>query len=159
MTRSDTASPGADPGPSHRSFHLTRPATAAGPEPVCPGLVLPERDVRAIAAAAAREDVTLGGCFSARPAGLQLWSGPWDGPLGGLGGAQHLGSMDWSYDTPVRQYVTFYRLLVTPQGLRAGETPDSILSRALGLAGLARPDGARSVVSPPRDAARLRPRP
>ena len=145
---------GIDDKPTHRSFRLTRPTRDLRTQQVAPTLVLPERDVRVIATAAARQDVSRGGCYSAGPAGIQIWSGPWDGPLGGRGDAVHLGSVDWSFDTPVMQYATVYRVLVTAKGLERGESTESVLARALALAGLSTP-GARSsagsAVPPPRD--------
>ncbi|MDX6230434.1 MAG: hypothetical protein QOI76_3824, partial [Frankiales bacterium] len=69
---------------------------------VRPALVLHEREARKLLETASRYDVSSGGCFSAGPAGIQVWTGPWDGPNGGHGDAVHLGSVDWSYDTPVR---------------------------------------------------------
>ena len=127
----------AEPRPVHRSFRLTRPGQDVALEShVRPALVLPEREGRALLLAAQREDVSRGGCYSAGPAGVQVWSGPWEGPGGSRGEALHLGSVDWSYDTPVRHYITVYRVLVTTPGVHAGETTHSLLSRVLGLAGL-----------------------
>lgn len=127
----------AEPRPVHRSFRLTWPGQAVALEShVRPALVLPEREGRALLLAAQREDVSRGGCYSAGPAGVQVWSGPWEGPGGSRGEALHLGSVDWSYDTPVRHYITVYRVLVTTPGVQAGETTHSLLSRVLGLAGL-----------------------
>lgn len=139
--------------PVHRSFRLTRPTRGPENQQVSPALVLPERDIRAIAAAAAHEDVAQGGCYSAGPAGIQIWSTSWDGALGGRGASVHLGSVDWSYDTPVTQYATIYRVLVTREGLEAGETTTSILNRALQLGGLTTPtmNEGRQQVPPPRD--------
>ncbi|MCW2600974.1 MAG: hypothetical protein JWM02_2803 [Frankiales bacterium] len=139
--------------PVHRSFRLTRPGLAVALESqVRPALVLPEREGRALLLAAQREDVSRGGCFSAGPAGVQVWSGPWEGTGGSRGEAMHIGSVDWSYDTPVRHYITVYRVLVTAQGAETGETTHSLLSRVLGLAGL---DAAGEVLAlpktPPRD--------
>ncbi len=141
------------PRPIHRSFRLTRPGVNVSVESqVRPALVLPDREGRALLAAATREDVSRGGCYSAGPAGVQVWSGPWEGLGGSRGDAVHLGSVDWSYDTPVRHYITVYRVLVTTDGVRAGETSHSLLGRVLGLAGL---DAEGSVlalpVPPPRD--------
>jgi hypothetical protein len=143
----------AQPKPVHRSFRLTRPGSVIALESqIRPALVLPEREERALLLAAQREDVSRRGCFSAGPAGVQLWSGPWEGLGGSRGDAKHLGSVDWSYDTPVRHYITVYRVLVTSEGIAAGETAHAVLSRVLGLAGL---DAAGEVlgmpVPPPRD--------
>lgn len=143
-----------EPEIKHRSFRLTRP-TPASPSiatQVRPAIVLPDREARALLAAAERQDVSRGGCFSAGPAGIQVWSGPWNGLLGRHGDAQHLGSVDWSYDTPTRHYITVYRVLVTTQGNSAGETPQSLLDRVLALAGVEAPRDALSLpVPPPRD--------
>ncbi|MGZ6793170.1 MAG: hypothetical protein ACXVGH_12775 [Mycobacteriales bacterium] len=143
----------AQPKPVHRSFRLTRPGAAIALESqVRPALVLPEREGRELLVAAQREDVSRGGCYSAGPAGVQVWSGPWEGAGGSRGEAAHLGSVDWSYDTPVRHYITVYRVMVTAAGVEAGETTHSLLTRVLGLAGL---DASGAVlkmpVPPPRD--------
>ena len=102
---------------------------------VRPSLVLDERVARELLHEADRLDVSRGGRFSAGPAGVQVWSGPWDGPLGGKGNAVHLGSVDWTYDTPSRGYVTIYRSMVTQAGLEKRETTESILTKVLDLAG------------------------
>lgn len=143
--------------PVHRSFRLTRPGTNTSSMPsvatqVRPAIVLPDREARALLAAAGREDVSCGGCFSAGPAGIQVWSGPWNGQLGRHGDSQHLGSVDWSYDTPTRHYITVYRVLVTTAGNSAGQTPQSLLDRVLALAGVQAPQDALGMaVPPPRD--------
>ena len=143
-----------EPTPVHRSFRLTRPGSSAPTiaTQVRPAITLPDREARALLAAAGREDVSRGGCFSAGPAGVQVWSGPWNGLLGRHGSAQHLGSVDWSYDTPVRHYITIYRVMVTAQGHAAGQTPQSLLDQVLALAGIVAPQDALQLpVPPPRD--------
>jgi hypothetical protein len=114
--------------------------------------VVAERASRELLEAAARHDVGIGGRFSAGPAGIQLWDGPWNGPNGSHGSARHLGSVDWSYDTPAKHYVTIYRVMVTQAGVETGETTLSILSGVLALGGLP-VDGARITLPapPPRD--------
>jgi hypothetical protein len=111
-------------------------APAAVTSHVRPALVLTERQARALLGSAERQDVGRGGCFAAGPAGVQVWSGPFDGIGGSKGGAVHLGSVDWTYDTPIRHWVMIYRAMVTEAGVRRGETTDSVLARVLGLAGL-----------------------
>ena len=91
---------------SHRSFRMTRPSAPSSASQIRPAIVLPDREARTLLAAAEREDVSRGGCFSAGPAGVQVWSGPWDGVGGSHGTSEHLGSVDWSYDTPSRHYIT-----------------------------------------------------
>lgn len=113
-----------------------------------PALVLPERETRGLLQEAHRQDVSAGGCFSAGPAGIQVWSQPFDGDAGAHGNARHLGSVDWSYDTPVRHYATVYRAMVTSSGVAAGESTASILARVLALTGLSL-DGDRIALAAP----------
>jgi hypothetical protein len=141
------------PKPVHKSFRLTRPGTGhAVSSQIRPALVLPEREARHLLSAATREDVSSGGVFSAGPAGIQLWSGAWDGPGGSHGSAQHLGSVDWSYDTPARHYITVYRVLVTAAGAEAGLTTEAVLTRVMALGGLTAEGATLTMaVPPPRD--------
>lgn len=116
---------------------------------VRPALVLAEREARSLSEAATREDVGRGGVFATTPACIQVWDRPWDSP-DAPGSAIHLGSVDWSYDTPVKHYVTIYRAMVTEQGVAAGASTLSILAQVLGLTGVP-VDGARvTMPAPPR---------
>lgn len=117
---------------------------------VRPAIVLPERETRQLLEAAARLDVGRRGCFSAGPAGIQLWSGPFDGPSGTHGTARHLGAVNWSYDTPVRHYATIYRAMVTAHGVAAGETTASVLARVLALTGVPLDSGRVQLPEPPQ---------
>jgi hypothetical protein len=140
------------PKPVHKSFRLTRPGHLAVQSQIRPALVLPEREARHLLAAATREDVSRGGVFSAGPAGIQLWSGEWDGPGGSHGTAIHLGSVDWSYDTPARHYITVYRVLVTAAGADMELNTESVLARVMALGGLTTEGATLSMaVPPPRD--------
>lgn len=109
---------------------------------VRPSLVLPESQARALLEAATNADVSRGGRFSAGPAGVQLWSGPFDGPSGSRGSAVHLGSVDWTYHTPAQHYATIYRAFVTAEGLAVGLSPELVLAAVLGLAAV-EVDGTR----------------
>jgi len=125
---------------------------------VRPALVLAERESRALLAAARDHDVLVGGRFSAGPAGIQFWDRPWAAP-DHIGDAQHLGSVDWSYDTPVKHYVTIYRSIVTDAGVASGQSPLSILQTVLGLCGLDLDGDRLSLPTPPaRDPFRRGPR-
>jgi hypothetical protein len=112
---------------------VARPALTSQ---VRPALVLPELQARALLDAAAREDVSSHGGFSAGPAGIQVWSGPFDGPEGRRGTAVHLGSIDWTYDTPAKHWALIYRAMVTQEGIERGESTLSVLTRVLSLTGL-----------------------
>ncbi|MGH8970075.1 MAG: hypothetical protein ACRDV1_09030 [Actinomycetes bacterium] len=115
---------------------------------VRPALVLAERESRELLASATRNDVGTGGPYAAGPAGIQVWDGPFNGPSGTHGTAKHLGSVDWSYDTPAKHYVTIYRVMVTQAGIDAGETTLTILSKILSLGGLPA-DGSRITIPVP----------
>ena len=114
-----------------------------------PALVLAERETRELLAAANRDDVSHGGPFAAGPAGIQVWDGPFNGPNGTHGTARHLGSVDWSYDTPTKHYVTIYRAMVTQAGVDEGLSPLTILSQVLTLGGIAADGGRVSLPAPP----------
>ena len=114
-----------------------------------PALVLSEDDTRALVAAADQQGVHGAGCFLAGPIGIQLWSGPFDGPDRTPGTAQHLGTVDWSYDTPVKHYATIYRAMVTAAGVAAGETTTSVLARVLSLTGLPVEGSRLTLAQPP----------
>ena len=116
---------------------------------VRPALVLAERETRELLASAGRLDVGLDGRFSAGPAGIQVWDRPFDGPAGTHGSAVHLGSVDWSYDTPAKHYATIYRVMVTQGGVDAGETTLSILGTVLSLTGLSADGNRITLPAPP----------
>jgi hypothetical protein len=135
-----------------------RPFTApALSSQVRPAIVLPEQETRALLHAAALRDLSRGGCFSAGPAGIQLWRPAPAGPDGTSPPALHLGSVDWSYDTPVRHYATIYRSMVTAAGVAAGETTASVLARVLALTGVPLDSARVELPAPPsRDPFRAR---
>lgn len=134
--------------PTALALNATAVAVPALSSHVRPALVLQEREARLLLDAARHYDVARSGRFSAGPAGIQVWSGVWDGVGGGHGSAQHLGSVDWSYDTPVKHYCTIYRAMVTQAGVAAGESTTSILARVLALTGLPL-DGSRLTLAQP----------
>jgi hypothetical protein len=122
-----------------------------------PAIVLSDADTRRLMEAADRSGVRAGGSFFAGPIGIQLWSGPFDGPDGTPGTSQHLGTVDWSYDTPVKHYATIYRAIVTSAGVAAGETTASVLARVLALCGISAAGERVTVpIPPPRDPFRRR---
>ena len=133
----------------HRSFRLTRPGPSTASE-VRDDVLVPAERARALLAVAASKDVASGGIYSPGPAGVQVWSGPWNSPTGGPGTAEHLGSVDWSWDTPTG-YVTVYRVMLTAAGAAAGLTTDAVLRRVLGLAGVEVETQAAVRVPLPRD--------
>jgi hypothetical protein len=137
-------------GPSLTGLKLKAHAIAvpALSSHVRPALVLAERESRQLTDAAKLQDVVHGGRFSAGPACIQVWDHPWDGADGDPGTAMHLGSVDWSYDTPVRHYVTIYRAMVTASGVERGESTLTVLQAVMGLTGID-VDGARITMPAP----------
>jgi hypothetical protein len=122
-----------------------------------PALVLQEDETRRMMDAANQQGVRAGGIFLATPLGIQVWSAPFDGAEGTHGNALHLGSVDWTFDTPVSHYATVYRAMVTKEGVDAGESTASILARAFALCGLHVASERVSVaIPPPRDPFRRR---
>ena len=86
-----------------------------------------------------------------RMIGIQVWDRAWessDAP----GTAVQLGSVDWSYDSPVKHYVTIYRAMVTAAGVERGVSTETVLKAVLDLTGIPL-DGARitMAIPPPRD--------
>jgi hypothetical protein len=122
--------------------------------------VFPEEQASRLLRAAERQDVASGGVFSAGPAGVQVWSGPWNGEGGTRGTSVHLGSVDWAYNTPARYYITLYRCFVTAEGKARGLDVEDVLKRVLNLVGLP-VDGVRANLQdlPPAEPWRTAPRP
>jgi hypothetical protein len=123
-------------------------ATPALSSHVRPALVLAERESRTLLDSAKQQDVTSGGRFSASPACIQVWDGPWEFDSE-PGSAIHLGSVDWSYDTPVRHYLTIYRVMVTSGGVQAGESTLTVLQHVMRLPGIDVEDARLTMASPP----------
>lgn len=122
-----------------------------------PALVLQEDATRQLMEAANRQGVRTGGVYLVTPLGIQVWDAPFNGSDNSHGTARHLGSLDWTFDTPVKHYATVYRSMVTQEGLDAGETTASILARVLALGGLQVASERVAVpIPPPRDPFRKR---
>src|SRR4051812_12222051 len=134
--------------PVHLRLNTDAVVVPALTSQVRPALVLPERQARALLDAAAREDVGRGGCFAAGPAGIQVWSGPFDGEGGSKGTAMPRGSIDWPYNTPAKHGGMIYRAMVTHAGVERGEPTTTILAGVLELPGLSI-DGERVTLPPP----------
>jgi hypothetical protein len=105
-------------------------ARAAGPG------VPPEEEAGRLLKAAKAQDVTAGGVFSTGPAGVQIWSEPWNGEAGTSGSSVHLGSVDWTYNTPTQYYIAIYRCMVTQEGRNRGLEVEDVLKQVLDLVGL-----------------------
>ena len=108
---------------------------------VRPHVTLAAAATSGLLAAAARQDVWLGGCFRADESGAQVWDGP-----ASAGDAVQLGSVAWS-STPDGG-VDITSVAVTPVGLRRGEGTLTVLARVLALAGLPL-DGSRVALAVP----------
>ena len=98
-----------------------------------PAAVLPAHSAREILDWLARQDVTVGGCWSAAVGSIQRYSGPFNGPSGMRGTAVLLGSLHTTWDT---YDVTIYRVSITEAGAAAGMTVDRLCDEALAVTGL-----------------------
>jgi hypothetical protein len=127
---------------------VSRPALISH---IRPAVVLSEADTRRLMDAADQNGVHHGGLFLAGPVGIQLWSKPFDGPNGTAGSSEHVGTVDWTYNSPIKHYATIYRSIVTSSGILAGETTASILARVLALCGINADDRVTMPIPPPRD--------
>ncbi|HEV8651762.1 MAG TPA: hypothetical protein VG276_20780 [Actinomycetes bacterium] len=115
---------------------------------VRPALIFTEEQAAKLLRAAEARDVTARGVFSAGPAGVQVWSEPWNGEAGTRGSSVHLGSVDWTYNTPARCYITVYRCMVTAEGRARGLEVEDVLKQVLDLVGLSI-DGVRANLHTP----------
>jgi hypothetical protein len=136
--------------PTNLRLNIDAIAVPALTSQVRPALVLPEGQARALLDAAERQDVSQGGCFAAGPAGVQVWSGPFDGPGCTRGSSVHLGSVDWTYDTPAKHWAMIYRAMVTEEGVARGETTTTVLARVLALTGLSIEGDRVTLPTPPQ---------
>ena len=115
---------------------------------VRPALIFTEEQATRLLHAAEEQDVASGGGFSAGPSGVQVWSEPWNGEAGTRGSSVHLGSVDWTYNTPARFYITMYRCSVTAEGKARGLGIEDVLKQVLDLVGLPI-DGVRANLHEP----------
>ena len=53
-----------------------------------------------------------------------------------MGTSVHLGSVDWTYNTPTQFYITIYRCMATQEGHTRGLEAADILKQVLDLVGL-----------------------
>ena len=98
---------------------------------VRPALVFPQEEAGRLLKAAKAQDVRAGGVFSAGPAGVQVWSEPWDDENGTMGTSVHLGSVDWTYNTPTQFYITIYRCMARRKVTPGVWKPQTSSSRCL----------------------------
>src|SRR5215213_2248661 len=112
----------------------SRPSDGSGVRPRPPEraveLVFPEEQAIQLLRAAEEQDVAAGGVFSAGPAGVQVWSEPWNGDGGTSGSSVQLGSVEWTANAPTRAYITIHRCRVTRAGRARGVEPADLLKRA-----------------------------
>ena len=102
---------------------------------VRPALVFPQEEAGRLLEAAKAQDVRAGGVFSAGPAGVQVWSEPWDGEGGTMGTSVHLAASTGP-NTPIQFYITIYRCMATQEGHIRGLEAADILKQVLDLVGL-----------------------
>ena len=121
-------------------------ATRSGPLPTT---LLDPASTRRLLTVAARRDVSAGGCFSAGPEGIEVWSSPFTARAGQAGSVL-LGRVEWHYE-PSGQSVVLLGATVTAAGRRSGATGSTITGAVLALS---LPAG---VIPAPRDAPVMHP--
>ncbi len=105
-------------------------------EVIRPAAVLESRLATKVLAALRHDDVSTGGVWNASASVWQRYDRPWNGIGGTRGEARLLGSVAVMYDTPARHEVTIYRVTITPAGMEAGFTVESLCDDALVSSGL-----------------------
>jgi hypothetical protein len=101
-----------------------------------PAAVLAHRAAALVVAELDRLDVGRGGLWSATSGLWQRYDRAWNGPGGGRGDAELVGSVGVIYDSPNRNQITIYRVIVTPVGELAGWTVERLCDDALSWVGL-----------------------
>jgi hypothetical protein len=126
-------------------------------EAIRPAAVLPVTATRRILMALADEDVRRGGLWSAVPGAWRRFDRPWAPDLD-LDPKRRtrpvvvpvlLGTIRCVYDQPSRHMTTLFRVDVTPAGLEAGWTLDTLCNEALAFAGLDTDTCDRAELAPP----------
>jgi hypothetical protein len=118
-------------------------------EVIRPAAILPESNARGVLVELAFRDVHNGGHWDAQPTLWRRYDRPWDGPGGGVGTAELIGSIQVAYGTPTRYEITIYRVTVTRLGRTHGWSVESLCDEALGFGGLDLASCPRATLSPP----------
>ena len=98
-----------------------------------PAAVIPARAMRDVVEWLRRQDVTLGGCWSAGTTSVQRYSGPFDGTFGLRGTAVLLGSIHMTWES---YEATIYRVSLTEEGVQRGLTVEGLCDEVLAAADL-----------------------
>jgi hypothetical protein len=122
-----------------------------------PAAVLPVMAAAKIVRVLDREDVANGGLWSASPGLWQRYDQEWNGPNGSRGDAQLAGSMAVIYDSPLRDQITIYKVVITDAGHARGLTVDSLCDEALRHAGLTLASCPRTSMTSPKPDPFVRP--
>jgi hypothetical protein len=120
----------------------------AATEVIRPAAVLMESTARDILAGLADDDAREGGHWVTSPGVWQRYDRPWSDAAKEPGEAVHLGTVRSIYDSPQRYFVTIFRASITPEGLEAGWTVDSLCDDALKHASLTLAECPRATLSP-----------
>ncbi len=118
-------------------------------EVIRPAAILPESNARGVLVELALRDVHNGGHWDAQPNLWRRFDRPWDGPGGGIGNAELIGSIQVAYGTPTRYEITIYRVTITRFGQDHAWTVESLCDEALGFGGLHLASCPRATLSPP----------
>jgi hypothetical protein len=101
-----------------------------------PAAVLAHRLAAKVVSELERLDVSKGGVWSATSGLWQRYDQVWNGPGGTRGDAKLVGSIGVIYDSPNRNQITIYRVIVTGAGELDGWTVERLCDDALSWVGL-----------------------
>jgi hypothetical protein len=118
-------------------------------EVIRPAAVLHELSAREILAGLAEDDVRNGGYWWTSPGVWRRYDQAWPKGANEPGPAVHLGTISSIYDSPQRYSVTIFRASITPEGLEAGWTVESLCNDALKHASLSLAICPRAELTPP----------
>lgn len=126
-------------------------------EVIRPAAVIPEDEARRVLMELALHDCRIGGVWWSEPATWRRYDKAWDGPDGGPGTADLLGTIQIAYGVPTRYEITIFRATITRLGGRHGLTVTGLCDEALGFGGLSLATCPRADLKPPPQPFRFHP--
>lgn len=128
----------------------------AATEVIRPAAVLMEEAAKKILNGLAEDNVHNGGHWWTTTGVWRRYDASWMEGTEEPGEAQHLGTISCVYDSPQRYSVTIFRASITPEGVSAGWTVESLCNDALRHADLTLASCPRAQMNPAPQPFRMR---
>jgi hypothetical protein len=128
----------------------------AATEVIRPAAVLMEEAAKRILNGLAEDNVHSGGHWWTTTGVWRRYDASWPEDTEEPGRAQHLGTISCVYDSPQRYSVTIFRASITPEGVSAGWTVESLCNDALRHADLTLASCPRAQMNPSPQPFRMR---